>query len=215
MAILEHEGPRTRVADLLGGLVERGAPYGAALEAALGCRLRVLGGDELADKRDMALPIVPRTDLLGWLQSDVPVAEATTELAECLEYGARVIGIELVRKRAAREARWSFEAELLAELIAAGGTISDHLQQRARHAGFDLTRRWRILLLDIDGGSPPPVGLVVGARRSAIAGERSMSCSLAERLAVAVCIDSDDVCEASCAICTASRGAWERRHAWA
>jgi hypothetical protein len=198
MAMLEHGSLRARVESELAELVACGAARGElveALEAALGCRLRVLGSDAPGSEHAVASPIAPGTEVLGLLQSDVPRALATAELAECLEYGARVIGIELVRERAALETRWSLEADLLIELVEAGDDISDGLEQRARHAGFDLACRWHVLLLDVDGGAPP-CELVAAARRPASAGERSMSCLLSERLAVAVCEEPDEARDA-------------------
>jgi PucR C-terminal helix-turn-helix domain/GGDEF-like domain len=198
MAMLEQESLRARMESDLGELVACGATRGElveALEAALACRLGVLGADEPGDDGAMSCPIVPGTEVLGLLQSDVPLALATAGLAECLEYGARIIGIELVRERAALETRWSLEADLLIELVEAGDGVSEGLVQRARHAGFDLARRWHVVLLEIAGG-PAPSELVAAARRPASASERSMSCVLGARLAVAVCDEPDDAREA-------------------
>ena len=198
MAVSVDESLRMRVEVELGALVACRATRDelmAALEAVLACRLWVVIGDEASDEGDVSCPIAPGAELLGRLQSDVPVALATGDLAECLEYGARVIGIELVRERAMLEARWSFEADLLTELVAAGANVSEHLGQRARHAGVDLSRPWHLLLLETEGRSVPPE-LIAAARRAAITGERSMSCVLAGRLAVAVSEEPDNVVDA-------------------
>lgn len=189
MAILEQESLLARVEGELAELVSCGASRAelvAALEAALSCHLRVLGPGEAGPEEAMAHPIVPGTEVLGQLQTDIPASLADAELEACLEYGARIIGIELVREQATLETRWSLEAELLTELIAAGNDISERLEQRARHAGFDLSCSWHVLLLEIEAGSPPPE-LVAAARRPASPGERSMSCELSRHLAVAVC----------------------------
>jgi sugar diacid utilization regulator len=180
-------GVQIRVELALEELVGTGASRDqliAAMEAAMGCRLWVHDEDGHDDL--LGHPIVPGTEVLGYLQSDVPLGAATDELSECLPYCARVVGIELVRERATREARWSLEADLLAELIAAGDEIPERLTQRAHHAGFDLTCSWHLLLLEAEDGPPPEV-LVASARRPAIAGERAMSGLLGNRLAVAVC----------------------------
>jgi hypothetical protein len=198
MAMLQQESLRERVESDLAELVACGATRDeliAALEAALGCRLRVLGADDPDSADAMASAIAPGTEVLGVLQSDIPVPLATAELAACLEYGARVIGIELVRERAALETRWSLEADLLIGLVEAGDSISEGLAQRARHAGFDLACRWQVLLVEVGGGGVP-CELVAAARRSATAGERSMSCLLGERLAVAVCDEPGEAREA-------------------
>jgi hypothetical protein len=185
----EHESLRARVECELGELVARGATRDelvAALEAALACRLWVLSGDDAVNEQAIGYPIVPGTEVLGWLQSDVPVALATAELADCLVYAGRIIGIELIRERAALETRWSFEADLLTELVEAGDTIPERLEQRAQHASFDLSSRWHVLLLAIDDSSASSE-MLAAARRPALASERSMICELGERLAVAVC----------------------------
>jgi len=191
MTVVEETGLRARVEVELAELVAGGAGRDmlvALLEDVLGCRLWVadIGDDADAPEERFDQDIMPGTEVLGRLQSDVPVADATDELAECLRYGARVIGIELVRERTARETRWSLEADLLTELIEAEDEIPERLAQRAQHAGFDLARRWHLLLLEtLDG--PPPAELLPPARRPAIAGERAMSCLVGGRLAVAVC----------------------------
>ena len=174
-------------------LVAARAPSGelvAALETTLGCRLWVVDSDDAFELQAVRHPIAPGTEVLGVLQSDIPVTCATSELARCLEYGARVVGIELVRERVALETRWSLEADLLTELLEVSGSIPTRLEQRARHAGFDLARRWHLLLLDVDA-QPMPSELIAAARRPAMAGERSMCCLVADRLVVAVCDDAD------------------------
>jgi PucR C-terminal helix-turn-helix domain/GGDEF-like domain len=208
MALIEQELPQARVAryslreqvqEELGELVARGASRGAlvaALEAALECRLSVLCSTDGEDGKELGIPIAPGTEVLGRLQSDILPALATPEIVECLEYGARIIGIELVRERVALETRWSLEADLLIELLEAGEEISDRLAQRARHAGFDLTCPWHVLVLETANGGTPPCPLVAVARRPAISGERSMSCVRAGRLVVAVCGEPGDAREA-------------------
>jgi hypothetical protein len=189
MALAEQEGLRAHLESELGALVASRASRGelvAALEAKLGCRIWVRGGDDPSTEHELAHPIAPGTEVLGVLQSDVPAALATAELSACLEYGARIVGIELVRERASLETRWSLEADLLTELIEAGDQISERLEQRARHAGFDLARGWQVLVLESDDGAVAGE-LVAAARRPSSTGERSMSCLLGERLAVAVC----------------------------
>lgn len=197
MPTVERAGPRARVEAELAELVAEGASHHeliAAMEAAMECRLWVTDGDGEPCDELLGHVIMPGTEVLGCLQSDIPLAAATAELSECLHYGARVIGIELVRERAARETRWSFEADLLTELIDAGDEIPERLAQRASHAGFNLGRGWRLLLLEIHD-SPPPAELLAAARRPAIAGEHAMSCLVGDRLAVAVCDHPSDVCD--------------------
>jgi len=197
MAVTEDLSLRARVEVELRELVAHGAARAAlvtALEGALSCRLRVLALDERGDGRMISRPIAPGTEVLGHLQSDIPVALASWEFGECLEYGARVIGIELVRELAAQETRWSLEADLLVELIEAGGEIPERLGQRACHAGFDLARTWHVLLFAIDR-DPVPCELVAAARRPATLGERAMSCRLGARLAVAVCEEPSGACD--------------------
>src|SRR6478735_2137425 len=194
MAVVEAASLRARVEVELAELVARNAGRAdlvASLADALGCRLRVLPPDDPGDDATISHPIAPGTESLGRLQSDIPVAFASWELGDCLEYGARIIGVELVRERAARDMRWSLEAELLTELVEVGGQIPDRLYQRAQHAGFDLTRRWHVLLLAVDGDGLP-AELVAAARRPTIQGERAMSCRLGARLAVAVCEEPAD-----------------------
>jgi sugar diacid utilization regulator len=152
----------------------------------LDCRLYVVDGDETADADMLGYPIMPGTEVLGYLQSDVPSAAATAGLSACLQYSARVLGIELVRERATLETRWSLEADLLAELIGAGDEIPERLTQRAHHAGFDLASVWHVLELET-GDGPPPDLLIAAARRPATSGERAMACLSGARLAVAVC----------------------------
>jgi hypothetical protein len=189
MSLCEQDGLCAQVQHELSELVAEGATRDqllVALATALGCGLSVLGPDDAWDQAAMGHPIAPGTEVLGRLQSDVSVRAGTAELAECLEYGARIVGIEIVRERTALETRWSLEADLLTELVEAGGLISQRLEQRARHAGLDLTLSWHVLLLEVEGGGSPSA-LERAARRPAMAGERSMSCLLANRLAVAVC----------------------------
>jgi len=190
MTVVERAGGlRARVEVELAELVAGGGSRDeliAAMEATMGCCLWVADGDDDARKGLLGHVIMPGTEVLGCLQSDVPLTAATAELSECLQYGARVVGTELVRERAARETRWSLEADLLTELIEADDQIPEHLAQRARHAGFDLARGWHLLLLEAQD-SPPPSELLAAARRPAIAGERAMTCLLGKRLAVAVC----------------------------
>jgi hypothetical protein len=191
MTVVERDGLQARVESELADLVACGASRDeliAAMEGAMGCRLLVADGEQDACPGLLGQTIMPGTEVLGCLQSDVPLTAATAELSECLQYGARVIGIELVRERAARETRWSLEADLLTELIEAGEAIPERLAQRADHAGFDLTRPWHLLLLDTPGAAVPP-SLLAAARRPAITGERAMTCLLGGRLAVAVCDD--------------------------
>ena len=197
MTVMERGGLRERIESELAELVVGGASRDeitAALEAAMDCQLRVVDGEYETDTDTLSHAIVPGTEVLGRLQSDVPLASATTELCDCLQYGARVVGIELVRERAARETRWSLEADLLTELIEADDEIPERLAQRARHTGFDLTRGWHLLLLEAQDSLPPE--LLAAARRPAIAGERAMSCLLGKRLAVAVCDHPADVRDA-------------------
>jgi sugar diacid utilization regulator len=194
MAAVEEASLLARVEFELAELVARSAGRGdliASLENALGCRLRVLPADAPGDDATISHAIAPGTELLGRLQSDIPVAFASWELGECLEYGARIIGVELVRERAARETRWSLEAELLTELVEVGAQIPERLCQRARHAGFDLARRWHVLLLAVDDDALP-AELVAAARRRAMHDERAMTCRLGARLAVAVCDEPGD-----------------------
>jgi sugar diacid utilization regulator len=188
----------SRVEAELAELVAAGAARDeliVAIEESVGCRLSVVDDPEQAREDLLGQLIEPGTEILGYLQSDVPVAEATAELSQCLRYGARVLGIELVRERATREARWSLEADLLAELIATDDEIPERLAQRAHHAGLDLTRGWHLLMLEAEDG-PSPDLLAAAARRPAIAGERAMSCAMGERLAVAVCEDPAEVLDA-------------------
>jgi PucR C-terminal helix-turn-helix domain/GGDEF-like domain len=188
MTVVERAGLRAHVEVELSELVACGASRDeliAAMESAMGCRLWVADGDKDAPEELLGHVIMPGTEVLGCLQSDVPLAAATPELSECLQYGARVVGIELVRERAARETRWSLEADLLTELIEADDQIPERLAQRARYAGFDLTLGWHLLLLEAQDG--PPAELLAAARRPAITGERAMSCLVGGRLAVAVC----------------------------
>jgi sugar diacid utilization regulator len=195
MPVVERAGLRARVEIELAELVACGASRDeliAAMETAMGCRLWIADGDEDACEELLGQAIMPGTEVLGFLQSDVPLAAATAELSECLQYGARVVGIELVRERAARETRWSLEADLLTELVEAADHVPERLAQRAQHAGFDLARAWHLLLLEVQG-SPPPSELVAAARRPAIAGERAMTCLMGERPAVAVCDQPDEV----------------------
>jgi len=189
MTVLECEGLQARVEVELAELVARGASCDeliAAMEDAIGCRIWVADSDEDALETRLSHVIRPGTEVLGSLQSDVPLTDATAEVSECLQYGARVVGIELVRERAARETRWSLEADLLTELIEADDHIPERLTQRARHAGFDLSMGWHLFLIKADGGLSPS-DLLAAARRPAIEGERSMTCLLGERLAVAIC----------------------------
>lgn len=187
--MLEAEDLRSRVERELGERVAQGATRDeliTALERALACRLWVLSPDGDADDETMSCLIVPGTEILGRLQSDIPVSAERPEVTDCLSYGARVIGIELVREQTALETRWSLAADLLTELVEAGDTIPEHLAQRARHAGFDLTCQWHVLLLTSDANPENPE-LLAAARRPASTGERSMSCVLDGHLAVAVC----------------------------
>jgi sugar diacid utilization regulator len=187
--MLEAEGLRSRVECDLRERVALGATRCEllrGLEEALTCRLSVLGPDGGTDDELISCLIAPGTEILGTLQSDIPVSAESPELTECLRYGARVIGIELVREQAARETRWSLEADLLTELIEAGGTFPERLLQRARHAGFDLALPWHILLV-ASGDRPVSMDLVAAARRPASSAERSMSCVLSDQLAIAVC----------------------------
>jgi sugar diacid utilization regulator len=185
MLLAQGEDLRTRVERELTALVAAGAS-GAGLVAALadtmGCQVWIDDAD--ASQAGVSAPIMPGAELLGVLRTDIE--DADDERAACLDYAARVIGIELVRERAERETRWSLEADLLTELVGAAGTITESLRQRAEHAGFDLGRSWHVLLLEVPVGRPPDE-VVAAARRPAISGERAMTCLLDERLAVAVC----------------------------
>ena len=185
----EYEGLQTRLRSEFEELVSRGARRDGlvgALEATLACHVRVLEANDAVDDQAMGYPIVPGTEVLGRLQSDIPVGLASAELADCLVYAARIIGIELVRERAALQAHWSFEADLLTELIAAGDTVGPRLQQRARHAGFDLSRSWHVMLLAVDDCTAS-AEILAAARRPAIGGERAMICMRGGHVVVAVC----------------------------
>jgi sugar diacid utilization regulator len=187
--VSEQQDLRARVQNEFERLVAVGAPREelvTALETALACHVNVLGAEDAVNEHALGYPIVPGTEVLGRLQSDIPIEHASAEFADCLVYAARIIGIELVRERAGLEARWSFEADLLTELIEAGAGVPARLSQRARHSGFDLTRSWHFLLLAVDDGSAASE-ILAAARRPAIADEHSMCCMHEDRLAVAVC----------------------------
>jgi sugar diacid utilization regulator len=185
MLVVQGEGLRMRVERELTELVAAGASGAglvAALVDALGCQVWIDDAD--APQEGLSAPIMPGAELLGVLRTDIDDPDG--ERAACLAYAACVIGIELIRERAERETRWSLEADLLAELVEAAGTIPEPLRQRAEHAGFDLERPWHVLLLEVRGGRPPDE-VLAAARRPAISGERAMTCLLDDRLAVAIC----------------------------
>ena len=84
MTVMERGGLRERIESELAELVVGGASRDeitAALEAAMDCQLWVVDGEHETDTDTLSHPIVPGTEVLGRLQSDVPLASATTELA--------------------------------------------------------------------------------------------------------------------------------------
>ncbi|MFN8204443.1 MAG: helix-turn-helix domain-containing protein [Solirubrobacteraceae bacterium] len=196
MPTVERAGPRARVEAELAELVAAGASHHeliAAMEAAMECRLWVTNGDGEPCEELLGHVIMPGTEVLGCLQSDIPLAAATAELSECLHYGARVIGIELVRERAARETRWSFEADLLTELIDAGDEIPG--APRAAREPRRVRPRSRMApapARDPRRPSSPSSSPLLVARRSRVS---TQSCLIGGRLAVAVCDHPSEVCD--------------------
>ena len=195
MTLLTHGSLQAQVAQDLAELVASRAgcqDLVSALEVALGCRVWIGSSDETASEDTLSIPIAPGTEVLGYLRSDLPVWEADQERHLCLEYGARVLGIELFRERVALETRWNFEADLLTELLDAGERIPERLQQRAHHSGFDLQLPWSILVIESSETKTLPVELFAAARRPTVIGERAMTCLMKDQLIVAVCAHSAD-----------------------
>ncbi|NMO01114.1 GAF domain-containing protein [Gordonia sp. TBRC 11910] len=91
---------------------------------------------------------------VGWLY--LARAEPHTDFdMAALTIGAAAIALELTKQRAAMEAEWRVSGELLEELLRAGGRYSESVQRRARQAGFDVTARSVVAVVEARPGADP------------------------------------------------------------
>jgi DNA-binding PucR family transcriptional regulator len=93
---------------------------------------------------------------------------ALTELDNhALEHGATVVAAELLRRRAAMEAEWRVQGELLESLVESGANVSDAVLQRASQLGFDPSVARRLVAIAGDAGAVEPDRLLGFARSQA------------------------------------------------
>jgi sugar diacid utilization regulator len=95
-------------------------------------------------------------------------SDTLTELHNhALEHGATVVAAELLRQRAAMEAEWRVQGELLESLVDAGASVSDSVLQRAAQLGIDPAVTRHLLAIGCDVGDTEPERLLRFARSQA------------------------------------------------
>jgi sugar diacid utilization regulator len=138
-----------------------------------------------------ALPIVVAEEDLGWvaLEDGAPAPPGWLEL---LEHMASLIGLELVRDRAAFEAEWELRGDLLDELLREE-TPSASAIRRAEQLDVDLQLMRRVVVLEPAGREviEPLVRLVRRALRDIDAASRAIAGLHGPRVAVALPGDID------------------------
>ncbi len=73
---------------------------------------------------------------------------------KALEHGATVIALELVKQRAAQDATWQLQSDLLGELLDAPAPLPSTLVARARRYGVDLSKPHRVIAVAPAGSNP-------------------------------------------------------------
>jgi hypothetical protein len=153
--------------------------------------LRVTVGVAGEQRPPNALPIIVANEDLGWvaLEDGAPPPPGWRELHEHL---TSLIGLELVRDRAAFEAEWELRGDLLDELLREE-TPSASAIRRAEQLGVDLQLMRRVVVLEPAGREiiEPLVRLVRRALRDIDAANRAIAGLHGPRVAVALPDDID------------------------
>jgi sugar diacid utilization regulator len=84
-----------------------------------------------------------------------------------LEHGATVVAADLLRQRAAMEAEWRVQGELLESLVDTDTSVSDSVHRRALQLGIDPSVTRRLLAIGSDVGHAEPERLLSFARSQA------------------------------------------------
>ncbi len=192
MATLESvvRGPvdRVRTENMLAALarvVARGGGPAGVLETVsseLGFPVEHVEGD-LPDADAVSFPVITAAQPLGQLRVS-PTGQLSCDDVAILDLAADFFGVELVKARAALEAIWSMEGELLQELIDAGPAVGERLRTRARRAGIDLHRAWTHAT--VDAREHVPDALLAAARRSLQSGAPVLACRSGDLLRIAL-----------------------------
>jgi sugar diacid utilization regulator len=153
------------------------------LASLAGCGLTIV--DEPDPAADEHIELTAGTEQVGFLAVDAGGA-ASPESIELLRIGAPVLAVEVVKARAAMEHGWALQGSLLEALIEAGPVLTDTLTRRAERLAVDLTRPWRIAVIETTEDDRLPDGLAEAAGRPSSPAERSLSCTRGNQLLVAV-----------------------------
>jgi sugar diacid utilization regulator len=159
------------------------------LERLTGLRVAVgIGGEQPPSN---ALPIVIAREDLGWVALE-DGAPPPPDRRELLEHLASLIGLELVRDRAAFKAEWELRGDLLDELLREE-TPSASAMRRAAQLGVELHLMRRVVVLEPAGREiiEPLVLLVRRALRDIDAANRAIAGFHGPRVAVALPDDVD------------------------
>jgi sugar diacid utilization regulator len=185
-----------------------------ALSSLLGCRVAIeqspgaappvrvhadeAGATELRDETEPSgrVEILAGEDSLGWIfaYGSAPLAELQQH---ALQHGATVVATEILRDRAASEAEWRLQGELLESLVDAEGPLPDSVLQRAAQLEIDPHRDRRLLAVqcDADGAEPGRLLRFVRSQAALALGGRVAGATLAfqrgEHVIVAVPHDAD------------------------
>ncbi len=163
------------------GLVER-------LSDLSGCRLRI--ADEPEPSQAVLIELIAGTERVGFL-GVMPGQATPPGLEELLRIGAPVVAVEIAKARAAMEHAWTLQGSLLDALIDAGSKVPDDLVRRAERFAVDLTRPWRVAVLEATEGRHLPESLAEAAARPSSPCEHSLVGTRGQQLLIGIADDEE------------------------
>ncbi|MBX3071046.1 MAG: helix-turn-helix domain-containing protein [Thermomicrobiales bacterium] len=101
------------------------------------------------DLSRMMTPVLAGEEILGFITA-LEETRFEPDLAFLLEQAAKVIGLDLLQKRAAVETERHLVTDFLGDLLSGRIGDRDSLVRRAGYLGIDLFRSWTLLVIEAD-----------------------------------------------------------------